>query len=1013
MSCQFSKRPIRQPKPGHSPFWTITVRSAELPLSKDGPILFVGSGPNRVSQEIRGNVFAHSCLAYLRENALPFVIMDTDAAGPLARDGALEVVREPFDAQGVAAALERVRPSRVWPACAGKEVQALFLQALGEKGHADAILGGAGAYRAGTDWTAFRDLATSVGVQVPFGKVVTSVEQAAQVAAEVGFPLFLSASRSTGGGGARIIYNFEELSAAVAALLTWSLAYEVLAVRVHEKNAQCEVHILRDSSGDVRVLGISDTLAPLGVHVANTTNVFPARGLSDTQEKQAKAAATAIVEKAGLVGYAACHFGLGTDGAYAVGMRVGFSASSYILATGTGLDIARAATAVALGASAGEAVKGAAKKPLVAISIPRFENRLFPGAGEAVGPFKVSTGAGIGIGQEFGAAFLNAASSARPGRGGLFESALETARHEPNLMALLAAPHVDLIADLAAAIIKGHDIDEIATVSGINGKYLEEMAALASAWQEAECAGVEPGDAEKPADGKKRRFSSKEVVKHGDKAGKAIAIFGPVARGVGEVDEADVFLRGVAREYLKRGYRLIFGGWQSQMPLDLFFAASEVHLNPSVETAEAILKSKGVEYAYVDPRNSSPEAISRLAVAMGVTLVGVEPDRAAVVYDRKALSNILTRVGLTQKEGEEVGDVEQAKRAAARYGYPILLKDRRGEPRTIVAYDEEHLAAFVSRAKGVVVAERFLEDLVESAVVVLSDGVRARTVSVIEVLDEPAISCLDRAGVLPPFSITERLGEMLASRAEAFVAALGFKGLVTARLGIRYDVPYFLSAALGGACREAAFTAFATGRDVVKAAAEIFAGASLDEAWPAQTAGDGAVYIRQPVFSFGRFPGTDTVLTTRPRSTGDVIGEGRNFSLAFAAARRSAGRPLTVSGTAFVSLRDRDKRAGMLIGRQLKDLGFKVVATEGTARAFAGTGVDARVVYRVSEGRPNAIDLIKNREITLVIYTQSGTAPREDEVQIRTVAWSLGIPVITTAGEAVAALSAIEALKAK
>ena len=171
------------------------------------------------------------------------------------------------------------------------------------------------------------------------------------------------------------------------------------------------------------------------------------------------------------------------------------------------------------------------------------------------------------------------------------------------------------------------------------------------------------------------------------------------------------------------------------------------------------------------------------------------------------------------------------------------------------------------------------------------------------------------------------------------------------------------------------------------------------------------IFIRQPVFSFGRFPGADTVLATRPRSTGDVIGEGANFSLAFADARRSAGRPLPLGGTAFVSLRDRDKRAGMLLGRQLTDLGFKVVATEGTARAFAGTGVETRVVYRVSEGRPNAIDLIKNREITLVIYTQSGTAPREDEVHIRTVAWSLGIPVITTVGEALAAVRAIEALK--
>ena len=185
----------------------------------------------------------------------------------------------------------------------------------------------------------------------------------------------------------------------------------------------------------------------------------------------------------------------------------------------------------------------------------------------------------------------------------------------------------------------------------------------------------------------------------------------------------------------------------------------------------------------------------------------------------------------------------------------------------------------------------------------------------------------------------------------------------------------------------------------------------MSEVWPNQTPDTDLVYIRQPVFSFGRFPGADTVLGTKPRSTGDVLGVGVNFSLAFAAARRATGRSLPLSGTVFLSLRDRDKRVGMLIGRQLVDLGFTVVATEGTARALSSAGVEARTVHRVSEGRPNVVDLLKNREITMVIYTPSGRAPREDEVQIRTVAWGLGIPVITTAGEALAALNAIEAMR--
>jgi len=983
-----------------------------LPLPKEGPVLFVGSGPNRVSQEVRGNAFAHSCLAYLREKSIPFVVMDNDAAGPLAWEGGCSgIIRAPFDAKGVSESLDSVSPARVWPVCAGKEVQALFLQALTERSQAGRLPGGPNPYRAATDWAAFRNLASSVGVEVPFGRVVTSIEGAAQVAAEVGFPLFLSASRSTGGGGARIVYNYEELTSTVGTLLTWSLGYEVLAVRVHEKHAQCEVHVMRDARGDTQVVGISDTLAPLGVHVANTTNVYPARSLSPALEKAVKAAATALAERAGLVGYAAFHFGLGDSKAYAVGMRAGFTASSYILSLGLGVDIARAATAIAFGDGLAGALPKLPRRPLTVVGIPRFENRLFPGAGEGVGPYKISTGTGIGIASEFAQAFLTAAAAARPTRGDLFESAAQTAR-EGNVLPLLAAPHVDLIADLPAAMLKGHSLEEIGTVSGINMTYLEELAALATAWQEVQSAGVdkaEPGRGQRKGRAKSRT-TAKDVIRRGDRSGKALVVFGPPARGVGETDESDVMLRAFCRTYLARGYRLVFASWRSQMPLDLFFAASEIFLGDPGETISPALKSKGAALAYVDPRNVNAEEIAKAVTAAGVALAGVEPDKAAIVYDRKTMAGVLARAGLTLKEGEEVSSVDQARRAAAVYGYPILLKDRKGEPRTIVAYNQEQLDAFVSNAKGKVLAERFLEDLVESAAVVVSDGRAASTAAVVEILEEPGISNIDRSGVLPPFSIPERARDMLAIKAESVVTALGLKGLVTVRLGLRYDVPYFLTATLG-ACREAPFAAFATGRDILSAAAAVFDGAKLEEVWQDATGETGTICIRQPVFSFGRFPGADTILTTRPRSTGDVIGEGPNFTLAFAEARRSSGRPLPLGGTAFVSLRDRDKRSALLLGRQLTDLGFKIVATEGTARAFGSSGIDARVVYRVSEGRPNAIDLIKNREITLVIYTPSGTAPREDEVHIRTVAWSLGIAVITTVGEAFAAVAAIEALK--
>ncbi len=976
-----------------------------MPPSLDGPVLFLGSGPYRISQEIRGNVFAPSCLAYLRENSIPFVVMDNDAAGPLLWEEGLErLIRAPFDAEGIAAALAEARPSRVIASAAGKEVQALLVEGLERWGREDA-LPGIEAYRAAADWRRFRDLAASVGVEVPFGQVVTSIEDAASVAGKVGFPLFLSTSRSVGGGGARIVYNYEDLAAQVSMLLSWSLAREVLAVRVHEKHGQCEVHVMRDERGGIRVLGVSDTLSPLGIHVANVTNVFPARGLAAATAEAVEKAASALAEAAGVVGSAVFHFGIDREGrSYAVGMRAGLTASTYLVSLGLSLDVARAATALAFGKTVTSVVKPS-RHVRTAVSSPRFENRLFPGSGDSIGAHKISSGAGIGIADQFAPAFLAAVASARAGREGLFPTAYAIAA-EGNVLPHLAAPRTEFLADLIGGIVKGHALEEIGAASGASKTYLEQLAGLAFSWEDGHRATA-------PRKGRAAKCGwEHEVIHHGERSGKALVVFGPPARGIGEVDESDAVLRGISKAYLAKGYRLVFGCWQSRMPLDLFFLASEIHPLCARETAAAVLKSKDTALVYVDPRRSDCDALMRQALAAGARLVGVAPDKADVIYDRKALAGILPRVGLVLKEGEEVADAEQAKRAAAVHGYPILLKHRGGEPKAFVAHDEAQLEAFVSQAGGNVVVERFLEDLVETAVLVLGDGAKARAVTSVEILEEAGISNIDRASVLPPFSINERTRETIVSRAEALVAALALEGLVTVRIGVRYGVTYFLSATLG-ASREVPFAALAIGRDVVAAAADIFDGAPLDEVWRGGAVTPARVFVRQPVFSFGRFPGSDTVLGTRPRSTGDVIGEGANFALAYAEARRAARRPLPLEGTAFVSLRDRDKRAGILVGRQLEDIGFHIVATEGTAKALEAGGVKARVVYRVSEGRPNVIDLLKNREINLVIYTPSGSAPREDEVSIRTIAWSLGIPVITTAGEALAAVGAIEALKGK
>ncbi len=997
-----------------------------MKLLGKGPVLFIGSGPYRISQEIRGNIFAHSCLACLGDKGAPYVVMDNDAAGVFREEtDARDIICKPFDAESIADVIDSTNPSMVWPVCAGKQVQGLVTGVLEAAGLGDLLPGGPGAYEAATDWRCLRETAERAGVDVPFGSVACSLEEAAKIAGEVGFPVFLSASRPRGGGGARIAYNHEELAAEMLKLLSWSLTGEVLVVRVYERHPHCQVHLLRDSAGAIEILGIVDVLGPLGVHISNAGIVFPGMGLPQELLREVTGCAGRLAEATGLVGYGVFHFGLDAGRAYAVGMSAGFGAASYIVSLGLSLDLGRAATTLALGGGLSDALERESAEKFTVVSAPKFDSALFPGAADVLGPHKTSTGRGVGLAEAFPKAFLAAWRSARSQQRSLFEDVFAMAQG-PDVLPRLGACRGDFAADVIAALLQGHTIEQVSAATGISRFYLEHLAGLLRIYRDLKGSGEPAGS--RAAEALEAGFSRGEiaqacgcpleeaavcppgtVIRRGRGDGRAFVVCGAPARSIGGVDESDVILHGLCRAWLEKDYRLVFAGWSSQLPLDLFFSADEIHLGESGQVLDEILTASAEETIYVDPRNPDRLALSRKVASSGAVLAGPEASHLEALSDRKVLAEMLAGTDLIFKEGREVTTCKHALQVAGSYGYPVLVKPAcPGMPDT-VAYDEGQLEKAVLKCKGAAVVERFLEEVVECAVVVLCDGHNASAVAVTEVLEESGISSLDCAGVLPPFSIPERALAVAASRAEGFAVATGIKGLLTVRVGLRYDMTYFLSAVAGGT-REVPFAALALDRDIVGATAAIFGGETLEEAWPRKPALPKTVFIRQPVFSFDRFPGADTVLGTQARSTGDVLGTGGNFALAFANARRAAGRPLPTGGTVFVSLRDCDKREGMLLGGELKKAGFNIVATEGTANALAGAGVDARVVHRVSEGQPNVVDLIKNREISMVIYTPAGRVPREDEVQIRTVAWGLGIPVITTIGEARAAIGAIEAL---
>jgi carbamoyl-phosphate synthase large subunit len=330
-----------------------------------------------------------------------------------------------------------------------------------------------------------------------------------------------------------------------------------------------------------------------------------------------------------------------------------------------------------------------------------------------------------------------------------------------------------------------------------------------------------------------------------------------------------------------------------------------------------------------------------------------------------------------------------------------------------ICYDRDQLHTYVARAVEVsagrpVLVDDFLEEAIEVDVDCIADGTRAVVVSVMEHIEEAGIHSGDSACSIPPATLSAALQDEIRRATVALAMELGVRGLMNVQYAVRQDVLYVLEVN-PRASRTVPYVSKAVGRPIARYASRIMVGDTLEEIGFTEEPKVSHVSVKQPVFPFNRFPGVDTVLGPEMKSTGEVMGIDYAFGGAFARALLGAGVDLPDSGTVFLSVRKADRAAACVLGRRLRQLGFRIVSTEGTGAALRGEGIEVEVICKIREGRPNAIDLLKDRKIDFVVNTPSGKGARTDEGRIRALTVARGIPCITTLSGASAAVRGIEA----
>jgi len=424
----------------------------------------------------------------------------------------------------------------------------------------------------------------------------------------------------------------------------------------------------------------------------------------------------------------------------------------------------------------------------------------------------------------------------------------------------------------------------------------------------------------------------------------------------------------------------------------------------------------------------TPLNLAQRLRAAGVPIIGTSPESIDLAEDRKRFGKLLDELKIPQPAGGTATSVEEALAIGERIGYPVLVRPSYvlGGRAMVICYNAAEVQQYMSQAveysqERPVLVDHFLESAVEVDVDALCDSEDVIIAGIMQHIEEAGIHSGDSSCVLPAVSIRKETLETLRTYTRKLALALKVVGLVNLQFAIQRDAQgqdhVYVIEVNPRASRTVPYVSKATGIPLAKVAARLMTGRKLRELLPAQLAsgldlGTGThYYVKSPVFPWSKFAGVDTVLSPEMKSTGEVMGVATSFGEAFAKAQLSAGQVLPTSGTVFFSVNDHDKPVAMDLARRYVDLGFKIVATEGTANTLEAGGLIVERVFKVQEGRPNVVDLIKGERIQLVINTPRGQDTIFDEKAIRRAAVTARIPTITTIAAAQAAVEGIASMQ--
>ena len=925
----------------------------------------------------------------------------------------------------------------------------------------------------GEDRMAFKRTMASLGIEVPRSEIATSLEEAERILERIPLPVVIRPAYTMGGTGGGLVYNIEEFRTIVDRGLQASLVHQVLIEESVLGWEELELEVVRDARNQMITVCFIENVDAMGVNTGDSFCTAPMLTISKELQERLQKHSYDIVEAIQVIGGTNVQFAHDprTGRVVVIEINPRTSRSSALASKATGFPIAMVSSMLAGGMTLdeipywrdGTLEKYTPSGDYVVVKFARWGFEKFRDAVDRLGTQMRAVGEVMSIGKTYKEALQKAIRSLETGRYGLGFAKDFNRKSTSELMVLLAEPGSERQFIMYEALRKGVSVEELHAKTHIKAWFIEQMKELVEFEEEILRHRGSPLPDKLLVQAKKDGFADRYLAKllqtpeveirkqrtrlgvvegwepvpvsgvenaayyfstynAPDKttasSGRKIMILGGGPNRIGQGIEFDYCCVHAAFALRDAGFESIMVNCNPETVSTDYDTSNKLYFEPlTVEDVLSIYEKEKPEGVIVQFGGQTPLNIASELAAAGVKIIGTTPDTIDLAEDRDRFQEMMTKLGIPMAPSGMASTTEQALAVADRIGYPLMVRPSYvlGGRGMECVHDEEELRRYFSAAVDVtperpILIDKFLENAIEAEADAVADGTDAFVPAVMEHIELAGIHSGDSACVIPPFSIPAKHLETIREYTRKIAMAMNVVGLMNMQYAIANDTVYVLEAN-PRASRTVPLVSKVCGLSMARIATQLMLGSKLSE-FNLALRKIPHFGVKEAVFPFNMFPETDPLLGPEMRSTGEVLGLADSFGLAYFKSQDGCQQRLPTEGTVLISVSPRERLAVLEAARRLNDLGFKIKATEGTRNFLAEHGIEAELVQKLHEGRPNVGDAIKNGEVQLVINTPVGKLSQYDDSYIRKSAIKHKIPYITTATAAIAAARGIEAARA-